>query len=138
MALEPPTEKTELENSPRTKEKERPLIISTIHSAKGLEWNTVFVLRVLDGDIPSSRSLESQDQLEEERRLFYVAITRAKNTLFLTAPQGLRRGYYGKFDEVIYNNESRFLKEINNLEDYVEAEDIHSRRTNYNNHQTIR
>ena len=131
MALTPPTEKSELKETPYPKNNERPLVISTIHSAKGLEWNTVFILRALDGDIPSSRSVDSEEQLEEERRLFYVAITRAKDNLFITAPQGIRRGFYGKFDSAFYINESRFLNEIDNLNKYVEIEYLKTRRTKF-------
>ena len=121
MALTPPNDKSEADTSIRKKDNERPLVISTIHSSKGLEWNTVFILKALDGDIPSSRSLDSEDQLEEERRLFYVAITRAKDNLYITAPQRMRWGrYYGDKDSMEYNDESRFLKEISNLETLVE------------------
>ena len=131
MALTPPTEKMELKGRTIPRNNEKPLIISTIHSAKGLEWNTVFILRALDGDIPSARSIDSDEQLEEERRLFYVAITRAKDNLFISAPQGIRRGYYGKFDSAFYNNESRFLKEIENLDEFVEIEYLKTKRTKF-------
>jgi DNA helicase-2/ATP-dependent DNA helicase PcrA len=60
--------------------------ISTIHSAKGLEWHSVFVIWVNEGRLPSARSAESEETLEEERRLLYVACTRAKQRLFLTYP----------------------------------------------------
>jgi DNA helicase-2/ATP-dependent DNA helicase PcrA len=60
--------------------------ISTIHSAKGLEWNTVFLLWALEGKFPPNKSLQSIDQLEEERRLMYVAITRAKEHVFVLYP----------------------------------------------------
>lgn len=121
MALAPPNDKTEIADGPIKKEKERPLVISTIHSAKGLEWNTVFVLRAIDGDIPNSKALDSEEQLEEERRLFYVALTRAKDNLYITAPQRMRWGrYYGDIDSMQYNDESRFLKEIPNIEELVE------------------
>jgi DNA helicase-2/ATP-dependent DNA helicase PcrA len=62
----------------------RPLVLSTIHSAKGLEWDTVFVMGVADGHIPISYSYQSEEDQEEERRLLYVSITRAKQELFLT------------------------------------------------------
>ncbi len=61
------------------------VVLSTVHQAKGLEWNTVFIVCLNDGKFPSSRSLES-DQEEEERRLFYVAVTRAKDNLYLCFP----------------------------------------------------
>lgn len=63
------------------------LVLSTVHSAKGLEWDTVFVIHLADGKFPSSHSAAFPDQLEEERRLLYVAATRAKSQLFLTYPR---------------------------------------------------
>jgi ATP-dependent DNA helicase UvrD/PcrA len=63
------------------------LILSTIHSAKGQEWKTVFILNVVDGCIPSDLSTGSTDEIEEERRLLYVAMTRAKDHLHLLLPQ---------------------------------------------------
>ncbi|MBL6723326.1 MAG: ATP-dependent helicase [Candidatus Margulisbacteria bacterium] len=62
------------------------VVLSTIHSAKGLEWSRVFVLSVVDGYIPSFRSLQDPAQIEEERRLLYVAMTRAKDDLYLIKP----------------------------------------------------
>jgi len=65
---------------------EAPLILSTIHQAKGLEWTAVFVIGLSEGQFPHLKSMESEQALEEERRLFYVASTRAKDLLFLTQP----------------------------------------------------
>ena len=65
--------------------------LSTIHQAKGLEFEVVFVIMLCDGLFPSARSTESNDGEEEERRLFYVSITRAKNELYLTYPHDARR-----------------------------------------------
>ncbi|MEK9727008.1 MAG: ATP-dependent helicase [Candidatus Margulisiibacteriota bacterium] len=59
------------------------VVLSTIHSAKGLEWSRVFVLSVVDGYLPSFRSLQDPNQIEEERRLLYVAMTRAKDELYV-------------------------------------------------------
>ncbi|HTI69002.1 MAG TPA: ATP-dependent helicase [Candidatus Limnocylindria bacterium] len=73
------------ENRPASEDDER-LKLSSIHQAKGLEFSVVFVIMLSDGLFPSLRSLDSQDTLEEERRLFYVAVTRAKNELYLTRP----------------------------------------------------
>ena len=67
--------------------------LSTIHQAKGLEFEVVFVIMLCDGLFPSARSRESNDGEEEERRLFYVSITRAKNELYLTYPK--MRGGFG-------------------------------------------
>jgi DNA helicase II / ATP-dependent DNA helicase PcrA len=82
--------------------------LSTIHQAKGLEWRAVFVVWLTDGMFPSSRSLEKLEAVEEERRLFYVAITRAKDELYLSYPT-----YWpgGSVDNQI-QRPSRFLKEI--------------------------
>ncbi|MFA5350868.1 MAG: ATP-dependent helicase [Candidatus Omnitrophota bacterium] len=84
MALEPP-ERSLVEAGKRDRD-DSPLILSTIHSAKGLEWHTVFLIYVAEGHLPSYLSLETDDQIEEERRLFYVAATRAKVNLFLLKP----------------------------------------------------
>lgn len=87
FALEPPSKSFQDQSNPLIDETEdKPLVLSTIHSAKGLEWNTVFVPHLLDGLLPSTNSLASIEFLEEERRLFYVACTRAKERLYLTLP----------------------------------------------------
>jgi DNA helicase-2/ATP-dependent DNA helicase PcrA len=67
--------------------------LSTVHSAKGLEWDAVFVIWVMDGWFPSSRSYEAVEDLEEERRLLYVAATRAKRHLYFTYPLSAYEGY---------------------------------------------
>ena len=82
--------------------------LSTVHQAKGLEFHTVFVIWLTDGMFPSSRSLNTRDALEEERRLFYVAITRARDELYLTYPQMRLSGGYGD----VFQRPSRFLQEI--------------------------
>ena len=84
--------------------------LSTVHQAKGLEFHTVFVIWLTDGMFPSSRSLDTRPDLEEERRLFYVAITRAKDELYLTYPHMRLTGGYGD----VFQRPSRFLKEIPN------------------------
>ena len=62
------------------------LTLTTIHQAKGLEWSLVFIIGLTEGMFPHQRSMETEEQIEEERRLFYVAMTRAKNHLLITAP----------------------------------------------------
>ena len=84
--------------------------LSTIHQAKGLEFEVVFVIMLCDGLFPSARSTESNDGEEEERRLFYVSITRAKNELYLCYPN-LRAGF-GASGMDTYQSPSRFLSEI--------------------------
>jgi len=84
--------------------------LSSVHQAKGLEFHTVFVIWLTDGMFPSNRSLDTRDALEEERRLFYVAITRARDELYLTYPQMRLSGGYGD----VFQRPSRFLQEIPN------------------------
>jgi DNA helicase-2/ATP-dependent DNA helicase PcrA len=83
--------------------------LSTIHQAKGLEFDVVFVIMLCDGMFPSSRSIQTVDGEEEERRLFYVAITRARDELYLSYP--LIR-VTGGFSGDVMQQSSRFLKEI--------------------------
>lgn len=82
--------------------------LSSIHQAKGLEYKVVFVIWMTDGMFPSSRSLESVENIEEERRLFYVAVTRAKDELYLTYPGMRLNAGYGE----MWQRPSRFLSEI--------------------------
>lgn len=83
-------------------------ILSTIHSAKGLEWNTVFMIWLLDGKFPSHYSFLTDEELEEERRLLYVATTRAKSQLFLTYPINI----YDKISDTLLSKPSCFIDEI--------------------------
>ena len=84
--------------------------LSTIHQAKGLEFDVVFVIMLCDGLFPSARSMENDEGEEEERRLFYVAITRAKNELYLCYP--LMRASFSKSGGDGMQQPSRFLSEI--------------------------
>ncbi|RMG60173.1 MAG: ATP-dependent helicase [Deltaproteobacteria bacterium] len=84
------------------------LTLSTIHSAKGLEWHTVFIIWVLDGKLPTMKSAEDFAQLEEERRLLYVAATRAKENLFLTYPMNI----YDRATQMVLSKPSRFIEGI--------------------------
>ncbi|MFH1291718.1 MAG: UvrD-helicase domain-containing protein [bacterium] len=84
------------------------IVLSTIHQAKGLEWNTVFVINLAGGAFPSDMAWKEIDGIEEERRLFYVAITRAKKNLYFTYPME-KPGWSGSCVEP-----SLFLQEINN------------------------
>ena len=79
----------------------------TLHQAKGLEYEKVYIVGMEEGLLPHSRSLESEDEIEEERRLCYVGITRAKNELYLSASS--RRRFQGVYGNAI---KSRFLEEI--------------------------
>ena len=84
--------------------------LSTIHQAKGLEFDVLFVIMLCDGLFPSARSMETDEGEEEERRLFYVAITRAKNELYLCYP--LERASFSKSGGDTMQQPSRFLSEI--------------------------
>jgi DNA helicase-2/ATP-dependent DNA helicase PcrA len=112
MALEPPNDSVAgvLAVDPD----EGPVVLSTVHSAKGLEWHTVFIIWALEGRFPSFYNINSNEELEEERRLLYVAATRAKENLFITYPikifdRGLR---------MILSQPSQFIEGI--AEDVLE------------------
>jgi DNA helicase II / ATP-dependent DNA helicase PcrA len=85
LTLDPPDATSDQSGVPRLDEDY--LILSTIHSAKGQEWKSVFVLNVVDGCIPSDLGAGASEEIEEERRLLYVAMTRAKDDLHLVVPQ---------------------------------------------------
>ena len=84
MALEPPTDS--VDSVLAVDPDEGPLVLSTIHSAKGLEWHSVFIIWALEGRFPSYYNINTPEELEEERRLLYVAATRAKENLYITYP----------------------------------------------------
>jgi DNA helicase-2/ATP-dependent DNA helicase PcrA len=86
------------------------LILSTIHSAKGQEWKSVFVLNVVDGCMPSDLGAGTSAELEEERRLLYVAMTRARDDLHLIVPQRFfTHGQHAKGDRHVYASRTRFI-----------------------------
>ncbi len=94
------------------------ITLSTLHQAKGLEWKVVFLVWLADGMFPSARSLESPAAVEEERRLFYVGITRCKDELYLTYPELRLNAGYGEN----FQRPSRFLSEL--PEPLVETWDV--------------
>jgi DNA helicase-2/ATP-dependent DNA helicase PcrA len=105
IALEPPQNTQDLAGG--GEDEDDALVISTVHSAKGKEWDAVFVIWAVDGWFPSSRSIDDENQLEEERRLMYVAMTRARNHLAVTYPLNVyasRRGSDYSIDQL-----SRFI-----------------------------
>lgn len=106
LALEPPNESVS-DVVPPGKDDEC-LVLSTIHSAKGLEWHSVFVIYTLDGRFPISRAAHDEDELEEERRIMYVACTRAKESLFVTYPINI----YDRESGTILSKPSRFIEGI--------------------------
>ena len=115
LALEPPNESVSDIEAPGPETEY--LTLSTVHSAKGLEWNSVFVIYALEGRFPAMRSVASDEELEEERRLMYVACTRAKEHLFITYPINV----YDRESGMILSKPSRFIQGIgdNLLEPWV-------------------
>ena len=106
LALEPPDGSASGVDVP-DRDDER-MVLSTIHSAKGLEWQAVFVIWIVDGRFPSVYSFVADEDLEEERRLFYVSVTRAKRHLFLTYPINV----YDKSSGMLLSKPSRFLDHV--------------------------
>ncbi|MBR1823434.1 MAG: UvrD-helicase domain-containing protein [Ruminococcus sp.] len=104
---------TEADRDPETDDK---VTLMTVHSAKGLEYENIFVIGMDDGIFPSSRSFDSEDDMEEERRLAYVAITRAKKHLYLA--NASQRMIFGQTQR---NVTSRFMREIGS--EYIEKHD---------------
>jgi DNA helicase-2/ATP-dependent DNA helicase PcrA len=108
LTLDPPNSTSD-ESGPPRKDDDY-LILSTIHSAKGQEWRNVFVLNVVDGCMPSDLGAGSTAELEEERRLLYVAMTRAKDELHLVTPQRFYHTQQAKSgDKHVYAIRSRFI-----------------------------
>jgi DNA helicase II / ATP-dependent DNA helicase PcrA len=108
LTLDPPNATSDLSGKPHLDEDF--LVLSTVHSAKGMEWDTVYVLNVVDGSFPNEFATGKQELIDEERRLLYVAMTRARNELQLIVPlkfpltQQAPRG-----DAHVYGGRSRFV-----------------------------
>ena len=119
LALEPANESVSDITAPGTDDEK--LVLSTIHSAKGLEWHTVFVLYALDGRFPTARAAMTDDAMEEERRLMYVACTRAQQNLFITYPINI----YDRESGMVLSKPSRFIAGLpeNLLETWVVDEE---------------
>ena len=110
LTLDPP-EVTSGQSGPPLRDEDY-LVLSTIHSAKGQEWQAVHVLNVVDGCIPSDMATGTTEELEEERRLLYVAMTRAKEHLHLLVPQRFYVSQQsGGGDKHVYAGRSRFIAE---------------------------
>lgn len=107
LTLDPPSSTGDLAGPPHLDDDY--LVLSTIHSAKGGEWRVVYVIHVSDGNIPSDMALSSPEEVEEERRLLYVALTRARDTLVVSYPLRyyIRRNPLD--DAHTYGQPSRFL-----------------------------
>jgi DNA helicase-2/ATP-dependent DNA helicase PcrA len=106
-ALEPPASTGDLAGPPSIDEDW--LVVSTAHSAKGLEWDVVHLISASDGNVPSDMALTSPEGLEEERRLFYVALTRPRRALHVYVPQRYHHRPRGRDDEHSWSQPSRFL-----------------------------
>jgi len=121
MALEPP-ERSLVEAGKKDRH-DAALTLSTIHSAKGLEWHTVFLIYVAEGHLPSYLSLETEEKVEEERRLFYVAATRAKVNLLLLKPH-IDRSPRSFIDGggSVFTQVSRFLEQGGLLNKFVDVQ----------------
>jgi len=107
LALDPPSSASDLAGRPRLDDDF--LIISTIHSAKGLEWPAVHLPQLVDGAVPSDMALSTPEGLAEEQRLFYVAVTRARDQLYLYAPLRMHIHRTGRDDRHGYALLTRFL-----------------------------
>jgi DNA helicase II / ATP-dependent DNA helicase PcrA len=123
MALEPPSDS--VAGALAVDPDEGPVILSTIHSAKGLEWHSVFIIWALEGRFPSFYNINTEEEIEEERRLLYVAATRAKENLFISYPikifdRGLR---------MVLSRPSQFIEGIS--EDLLEPMTIVDEERNW-------
>jgi DNA helicase-2/ATP-dependent DNA helicase PcrA len=127
-------ESFKLQNQKKQKEKikDGKIVLSTIHQSKGLEWSAVFVLNLTHGAFPHERAAREEGGIEEERRLFYVAVTRAKKYLFLNYPTtSSGRGNGSNWGEPMANYPSIFISEIDNelLDDHSFLKNDYSKTT---------
>jgi DNA helicase-2/ATP-dependent DNA helicase PcrA len=123
LTLDPPNATSERSGRPTLDEDY--LILSTVHSAKGMEWDTVFVLNVVDGSFPNEFSTGKSELIEEERRLLYVAMTRAQNDLLLVVPLKFHLTHQSRQgDAHVYGGRSRFITE--KVQKTLEAVIFHS------------
>jgi DNA helicase-2/ATP-dependent DNA helicase PcrA len=110
ITLDPPNATSDLSGRPTLEEDF--LVLSTIHSAKGMEWDTVYVLNVVDGSFPNEFSTGKTELIEEERRLLYVALTRAQNDLLMMVPLKFHLTNQSRQgDAHVYGGRSRFVTE---------------------------
>jgi DNA helicase-2/ATP-dependent DNA helicase PcrA len=107
LVLDPPTSTSDLAGPPHLDDDY--LVLSTVHSAKGGEWRAVFVIHAADGNVPSDMALSEPGGLEEERRILYVALTRAKDHLHVTVPQRFYHRRFAGSPNHSYALPSRFL-----------------------------
>ncbi|MDP9094621.1 MAG: ATP-dependent helicase [Actinomycetota bacterium] len=107
LTLEPSTSSSDYAKAPHKDEDY--LTLTTVHSAKGLEWNSVHLIHMVDGAFPSDMALGDPDGLEEEQRLFYVAITRARDSLTIYTPRRMPVDWNSYRAREVYAKASRFL-----------------------------
>jgi ATP-dependent DNA helicase UvrD/PcrA len=125
LALDPPTSTAELAGPPLLDEDY--LVLSTIHSAKGGEWDVVHVIHAADGMIPSDMATGDEERIEEERRLLYVALTRARDALYIYFPLRYHRRNHGYDDRYHHAQITRFLPE--------EVRGLFERRTTFSDQE---
>ena len=118
LTLDPPASTSDLPGPPHLDEDY--LVLSTVHSAKGLEWSRVHVIGLVDGAFPSDMSFGSAEGVAEEQRLFYVAVTRARDELHLHVPLRMPHHRRGRDDRHSYAPASRFLDRAADLCERVE------------------
>lgn len=109
LTLDPPTSTSDLAQAPHLDEDY--LVLSTIHSAKGCEWDVVHIIHASDGMIPSDMAVGTREGLDEERRLFYVAMTRAKNALYIYFPFRYYHRKHSLGDRHSYAQLTRFISD---------------------------
>lgn len=123
LQLDPPTSTGDLAGPPARDEDW--LVLSTIHSAKGCEWDVVFLIHAADGCLPSDMATGSQEEIEEELRLTYVAMTRARDFLYVTWPFRYYHNWYRYTDRHTYAQLCRFFtEEVCETLDRVELEQL--------------
>ena len=108
LSLEPPRDSVDGVLTAKDQNDDESMVLSTIHSSKGLEWHSVFIIWALEGRFPSFAAMGSDQELEEERRLMYVAMTRAKENLLITYPGS----FFDPISSGLLSRPSRFLEEI--------------------------
>jgi DNA helicase-2/ATP-dependent DNA helicase PcrA len=107
LVLDPPASSADLAGPPHLDDDY--LVLSTVHSAKGLEWDAVHLIGAYDGNFPADMSTSSEEGIDEERRLFYVALTRARRRLHVYVPRRYYHRPHGRDDAHGYGQASRFL-----------------------------
>jgi DNA helicase II / ATP-dependent DNA helicase PcrA len=118
LTLDPPASTSDLPGPPHIDEDY--LNLTTVHSAKGLEWSRVHVIGLVDGAFPSDMSFSTPAGVEEEQRLFYVAVTRARDELFLHVPLRMPHHRRARDDKHSYAPASRFLDRASEMCEHVE------------------